>query len=94
MGSAEEQISVIVLSRSLDFDPRLEIRDPEGTVIVDTFCSGNGLQGQRFRCSISQDMSLALSGVYLFSPLDTASNEIGGYEISIECLFGPCLFSP
>ena len=66
------------------WDPRLEIWDPDGTVIEDTHCNGSPT------CSFSVDLSLTLSGTYLMAISDSGLNDTGNYQTDLQCLFGPC----
>ena len=67
------------------FDPRLEIRDPDGTVILDTYCnSGYGT------CSLSEDIDLTMSGTYSLVISDAGTDEEGSYNLDLQCMFGTC----
>ena len=80
-GSAGDVIRTIVRSPST-MDPILEVRDPEGALIVDERCGGS--------CAIVIDSTLTLSGTYSISLSEWGADDTGDYELSVACLFGDC----
>ena len=68
------------------FDPRLEIRDPDSTVILDTYCDSN-VYGT---CSLSEDIDLTMSGTYSLAISDSGTNNEGNYNVDLQCMFGTC----
>jgi hypothetical protein len=88
-GAAGTDVRLTVLSRTATFDPRLEIRDPTGTLVEEMFCNG-GFIGNSSRCSFVVDLSLVVSGTYLLTLSDVSTNELGDYELNVQCLFGDC----
>ena len=94
MGEAGDLIRVVLLSRTLRFEPRLEVRDPSGAVIADEYCNGGSRISNETRCSLSIELSgeqaLSVTGTYLMMISDQGSNDLGEYEISLQCLFGAC----
>lgn len=82
-GVAGEQIRISLLSKDYYFDPRLEIRDPDGVVIHDEACSGGG---SPTICSFTVDLSLTLTGNYVVSISDSGVNEAGRYQVQTQCL--------
>lgn len=88
-GVANTQIRVTALSMMPGFDPRIEVSAPDGTVLADAFCDGrSGVFVQI--CSLNIDQTLTQSGTYSIRISDQGSNESGGYEVGLQCLFGPC----
>ena len=81
--NAGTDIRVSVLSKDYYFDPRLEIRDPDGVVIHDEACSGGG---SPTICSFTVDLSLTLTGNYVVSISDSGVNEAGRYQVQTQCL--------
>ena len=82
MGEAGTIVRITVADFTA-MDPRLEIRDPDGVVIYDDFCS--------HVCSFSTDQSLTLSGIYEIAISDKNNDETSvNYEVSLQCLSGPC----
>lgn len=59
---------------------RLELWDPSGNPIIDTFPGGN----------ILEELDLAETGIYLVGIRENGADETGGYELGLQCLFGPC----
>jgi hypothetical protein len=80
-GEAGSDIRISISSPD-GLDPRLEVRDPSGAVIYDSWC-WNG-------CSFSADLTLAVTGTYEAALSDKDIDEGGGYQIGLQCLFGVC----
>ena len=63
-GTAGDVVRLNVHSTTPHLDPRLELRDPTGVVLIDTSCSGENVFGDGIQCSISQERTLAATGTY------------------------------
>ena len=87
-------IRITVSSQTNGLDPRIEVWDPDGTAIINTSCSGNDVFGNGIKCIFTFDLSISLTGTYLFATSDVGTNEGGSYDISLECLFGNCPLPP
>ena len=88
-GEENNNIRLTVLStKSNGFDPHLEIWDPNGIVIENTGC--NGEWSGRPACSFSIDKSLTTTGSYLLAISDGNGDEIGSYQINLQCLSFSC----
>jgi len=85
--TAGTDIRLNVLAASNGMDPTVEIRDPNGVVVVDGVTDGATCNDN---CSYSVDLSPALSGTYSLLIYDRNTNETGGYELSLWCLWGDC----
>ena len=85
--AAGTDIRLNVLAASNGMDPTVEIRDPNGAVVVDGVTDGATCNDN---CSYSVDLSPALSGTYSLLIYDRNTNETGGYELSLWCLWGDC----
>ena len=68
-------------------DPVVEIRDPNGTVVVNGVVDGASCIHV---CSFSLDLPLSVSGTYSLIIYDNGIDETGGYEIGLQCLLGSC----
>lgn len=68
-------------------DPTIEIRDPNGLLVVNGVPDGATCNDN---CSFSVDFSPAVSGTWSVIVYDRITNEIGDYELSLWCLAGPC----
>jgi hypothetical protein len=92
IGATEEtRLRVVVLSETNDFDPRLEIWDPNGNKLDDRYCSGRDKYGYTRQCSFSSaEFSPNTSGLYQLALSDTNSNEQGKYQLNVHCLSGEC----
>jgi hypothetical protein len=86
-GTAGTDIRVNVNGWADLMDPVIEIRDPNGSVLVDGVADGAACTD---RCSFSVDLTPTLSGTYSLLIYDRVTNEVGNYEISLWCLHGPC----
>lgn len=73
------------------FDARLQIFDPTDTVIYNQYCDGHpGYNGACSTCALNTDQTLSMSGKYRVLISDAAVNNIGSYQIGLNCLFGDC----
>jgi len=88
-GVAGTQVRVSVAGLSAGLDSVLEIWDPSGTRITNTFCDAS-LGGL---CVTSVDLSLSLAGTYKLGVSDLAWDEVGNYRLTVSCLFGACPLS-
>ena len=84
-GIAGTNIRINVLGATSFFDPTIEVRDPNGTVVQNAACTGSASG-----CSFSIDLTPALSGDYTVILNDAFTNEAGNYQISLYCIVGPC----
>lgn len=90
--SEDELVRFNLRTHSTGLDPRVEIRSPDGTLIEDTYCSGNDGFGRGITCSLSLDLTLPSTGEYDVSISDAGNNETGQYSVQIERIFpGPPL---
>ena len=91
-GAPDSLVRVNVTSTSQAFDPRIEIRDPEGNqpeVSGPLSCSG-GSPPYTSACSFSALLDIASPGWHSIALYDGGVNETGAYQLSIDCVFGPC----
>lgn len=85
-GTAGDILRVSLLGMTAFLDPRLEMRDPNGAVVLDLTCTGTSSG-----CSTtSTDTTLLLSGTYTVFVSDNGSDEQGTLEFNVQCLFGTC----
>ena len=87
---ANSDIRVTVSSQTPGLDPRLEVWDQDGTVIKNTSCTGSYVFGNPLKCIFTYDLNIVLPGTYLLAVSDVGANEGGNFDVSLECLFGPC----
>jgi hypothetical protein len=92
-GEEGTEIRIIVDGNSNHFDPRLEIWDPEGTLIEDTYCNDSGYPWYT-PCSFLVEKDLTLTGTYVMSVSDKGVNDPGNYQVSLQCLYGDCPINP
>ena len=90
IGSSGGVIRFNILGQSNNFDARLEVRDPNGVVVLDNFCSANAIN----QCSFSNDLSPTETGTYTLAISDAGIDNPGNYQISLQCLFGMCPNTP
>jgi len=78
----------MVSVRSGYFCPQLEVWDPNGAKIIDTYTCDHK----------SVDKTLSISGTYLLAISDHYLDDTGNYDIEIICITGSCpeppLFNP
>jgi len=82
-GSAGTGVQISLASSTFGLDPRLEVWDPLGNLIEDTWCSGNSFGTAK--CSLTPGLNLSETGIYKIGLSDVGWNETGGY-----CLYGDC----
>lgn len=86
--TAGTQIRFNVLANSINFAPVVEIRDQNGTVVVNG--AVDGASCNTTYCSFSVDMAPTLTGTYSLLIYDLNTNNPGSYNVSLQCLFGTC----
>ena len=86
--TAGTQIRFNVLASSINFAPVVEIRDPNGTVVVNG--TNDGASCNSTYCSFAVDLSPVLTGIYSLLIHDLNTNNPGDYQLSLWCLVGPC----
>ena len=86
--TAGTEIRLNVQSLTTHVDPTVEIRDPNGTVILNGLADGASCN--QTPCTFSVDLPpLTLSGNYSLLLYDLSTNDIGDYNIGLQC-FGSC----
>ena len=85
--TAGTDIRVNVYATGDPMDPVIEIRDPNGIVVVNGVADGAACGGI---CTFSVDLSPEVTGTCNSLLIyDSNIDEPGSYELSIWCLFGP-----
>jgi len=74
------------------WNPRIELRDTAGTIVLDGIADGAGCNpaSSLSTCSFSVDLVPALSGTYSLLVYDAGTNQTGGYQIGLWCVLGDC----
>lgn len=85
-GAAGTEVRLTARSLAGGLDPQLEVWDPLGNLISDTFCNGSFSS----LCTTSADLALSLTGTYKVGLTDIGWNETGNYDLGVSCLFGDC----
>jgi hypothetical protein len=85
-GVVGTDIRLVISTAANRPDPHLVIWDPEGTVIHDSNCGTTTTNP----CTISVDLNISIPGTYLVFISDQNYSGIGTYQVSLQCLFGPC----
>lgn len=70
-------------------DGRLELWDPNGDVVVNTFCEAT-FSG----CTETTTQTLTVPGTYVLGISDARVAQTGSYTLTINCIFGPCPLPP
>ena len=90
-GTVGTQIILRGITLSNDLDPRIQVRDPNGDVVVSGVGAGAGCDaGSVSRCAFGFSLTPALSGTYSVLVYDNDSFNTGGYRISLFCVLGDC----
>jgi len=94
--TAGTSLRLNVVTTTQAWNPRLELRDPDGAVIIDGIADGAGCNpaNSLSTCSFSVDWVPSISGTYYLSIYDGGTNQTGGYQISQFCLYGACDNAP
>jgi len=81
-----------VVTTTNAWNPRVELRDNTGTVVLNGIADGAGCNPVNIisTCSFSVDWVPATSGTYYLSIYDGDINLAGGYQVSLLCLYGAC----
>ncbi len=89
--TANSSIRFNVRSTINGFDPTIEVRDPNGTVVLNGVADSASCAAPfNTTCSFSVDLTPMVSGTYSVILYDQNTNEGGGYQLSLWCLFGAC----
>lgn len=90
-GVANTGARLTVATTTAGIDSVLEVWDPSGSRISQTFCNGHtGIGGAPTLCTNSVDLNLASTGVYKVGIYDSGLDNTGGYNMQVNCLFGNC----
>ncbi len=89
MGSSGDEIRITVTGQSNNFDPGIQVHDPDGVRIVSGIAEGAGCNASTFtQCSFSTTLFPTTTGVYSLMIIDDDAFNPGEYDISLECIFG------
>ena len=88
-GAAGTGVRVTTRSLTSGLDPQLQIWDPLGNLVSDTYCDGSS-GGFATTCTTSAELDLSLTGIYKLGLTDVSWNETGGYDLGVSCLYGTC----
>ncbi len=80
-GTAGDRIIIQMRGKETGFDPRIEIYDPDGSPIISGEISNRLLR--------LETLKLTESGIYTVLAMDWGGNDIGSYNISIQCTNDP-----
>jgi hypothetical protein len=84
LGNSKARLSLASLSNGLD--AHLEVWDPSGHSILDQFCASGG-----GKCTTtSNDLPLALTGTYIVAVSDVNADNLGDYQLQVNCVFNVC----
>ncbi len=78
VGAIGDRVRLLVRVET-ELDPHLEVRDPDGMLIVNDACTG-GASG----CTIGREIVLAKAGTHRITLSDINSDELGGYTLQFE----------
>ncbi|MCA9322486.1 MAG: PPC domain-containing protein, partial [Planctomycetes bacterium] len=83
---AGDLITINLLTTTADLDLALRVYDPTGAVLVSGSCSANSISV----CSFSiPPTAITVSGTYHLMFFEIGTDNVGGYQFSLQCLFGP-----
>ena len=89
-GTPGDQIRFNVSGLTDDLDPTIEVRDPAGMLVLDGRLDGAGCTANIIStCSFSKDYLPQLEGAYTMVLYDEGTDNIGNYQLNLECVFSP-----
>jgi hypothetical protein len=88
-GLVGTDIRIAVDGTTAFLDPRIEVRDPNGDVVIGP-ADGAACSGGTSGCSFSVDFSPAMDGFYSVVLYDGGVDESGNYQMALWCLYGDC----
>jgi len=85
-----------VVTTTNAWNPRVELRGPDGPIVINGIADGAGCNPANIisTCSFSVDWVPPASGTYYLSIYDDGTNQAGGYQVSLLCLYGACDNAP
>jgi hypothetical protein len=81
-------IRLNALSVNTNMDPTIEVRDPNGTLVLNGVADGAGCT--QVGCTFSVELQPAFTGTYSLILYDDVTNETGNYQLSLWCVLGDC----
>ena len=81
-------IRLNVLSVNTNMDPTIEVRDPNGSIVLNGAADGAGCNN--VGCTFSVEIQPVFTGQYSLIIYDATTNEAGNYQLSLWCITGPC----
>ncbi len=89
--NADTQLYLSFLTFTVALDPRIEIRDPNGVLVVDGTADGAACNStSNTRCSFRIAFEPAVTGRYSLLVYDNDGFESGDFGLSLWCVFGDC----
>jgi hypothetical protein len=82
-------VQVVLGGNSANLDSHLEIWDPTGALISDTFCDA-----APFPCVTSKTFTATVGGLYKVGVTDAGFDNTGNYSLGVSCLAGGCVPEP
>jgi len=88
--TAGTNVRMTLRSHTDGFDPEIQVVDPTGVTVTTKSCSGDRSGLPPIQCTVQTDLTPTLSGTYTLCIRDTGADDVGDYEINLQCLFGTC----
>lgn len=89
LGTSGDEIEITLTTLNVDLDPRIELRDPSGALVIDGLADGGGCDANPVTtCSFSVGLSPATDGEYNLLIYDDDSFNTGRYSLNLNCIFG------
>ena len=88
-GTQGDEIQFNVATTTANWNPRMEVRDPSGDVVLNGIADGAGCNPPSFStCSFTVNYFPPTTGTYSVLIYDGATNLAGAYNFTLECIFG------
>jgi hypothetical protein len=79
-----------VTGKATSLDPWFQVRDQEGTQLVENWCAADRSGGHHSPCSVASELVAETDGVWTFFLADAGADGTGDYEVSFNCIVGNC----
>ncbi len=90
LGTPGDTIRFSVLGQTANLGPWMQVRDPNGDIVLDGAADGVACQPNfNSICSFTQDYQPQTAGPHTIIFYDLGSNNTGSYQITLTCVFSP-----
>ena len=84
-GNAGDEVRLNLRTLTANLDPNMSLRDPTGVEVGTSACVGQNQFSQPITCGFALTHTLTATGTYLVILGESGLNEVGDFEITLEC---------